>query len=1234
MKKFIFLFILFGTSLLFPQWTKQGTLNGNITDVEVINWDGASGLIYVSTSGSGIFKSNDGINWEEANGFGDYVLPDFNVKAIARIPSYDNYLVAACSSGVWITYDKGDKWQDFNSGLFSTNISPIPRDIAVSYYSGNYYFYLATYGAGVFRKVGSTGSWVPFNDGELEANNDYYCISIGAQGDKALVGTRRVSNVSTSGHLYTLSGDNTWYRVYNYTFPQNVSIPAISYRFPDFAFVSVGYNPTSGEYEGIWFSTDAINFNKLANSGMPKDQPFLSLDYGKDGSTYSIVGGTTKRLYKIPSPSSTDPYQFVPFTGAVTGVGVGKICDVFFGGPGKGPYITDICNITEKPTPIRDGIKDLQISDIAVSSQFDVSDYGVFAASRISGLYKNQEVFSSESDNRGYFTRMIGNPDNLGMPDVICVATSPNYKENGKINLHELDVFAGTNGEGILKSTDGGRSWYYSNGSGTTTLPEGAIITDIKLSPNYQTDGTIFASVYGYGVYKSTDYGANWTLTANMTNKNVLSIALDPNYPSLDYIYAGCRSASNGTLPTFFVYNAGEWVAKTSYYGTINSVTAGKTEDTPHIYIGTALDGILITPNRGNSFSSFNNGLYSANNFVFKVLVPLSYYYEYGTKDNRFLISAIRPNNTSGDGGFYWYSFLDNRWYPFNSNLPDQRIISLGIAPNFTYKGHIFCGHINQSIYTAYIHKDSGPQNGWTPAEGFFTTPKRINGIAVDPSDSNIVIAATDDMGVFISFDKGETFRPWSKGLTYTASSNTYVVQKTLSIDITDKWSGLYPDLRTAILGTSGQGIYYVDFDHTNSSIFYYPQWYKATMTPSTTGNINEIRYTSVTEDIRASDSVYGDYHSANIGASWALTTGSPSVGLTNMSFASSVDLKRGLNQFIWGCSSGKSLSLRSGICTNNGKAWYFDPTPDQWYQCSTTGLDTCEDFRAILKLSSGAILMGSKDIGGTSTSWAGMYRSDDNCSSWEVSNEGLPANPKVYELQQLSNGDILAGLDGITGGVFLSDASSNGYAWVKVNSGFSPSVPGSVELSSDGSTIYSGMSEDGIYASGTVINYTGVPTAYFTSPPEGCINTNINFDDYSAGRVTSWYWNFGDSTYSSERNPVHPYSSTGIKNVSLQVSNGYNTDTYSRSIEIKPELEVEIRVVKNGSDVLISWNDLSDETGYGLYLSNSPSSGIYYSSLPQDATGILFPSGYTYARIQAVSTSYVCGDGPVGGSW
>lgn len=48
---------------------------------------------------------------------------------------------------------------------------------------------------------------------------------------------------------------------------------------------------------------------------------------------------------------------------------------------------------------------------------------------------------------------------------------------------------------------------------------------------------------------------------------------------------------------------------------------------------------------------------------------------------------------------------------------------------------------------------------------------------------------------------------------------------------------------------------------------------------------------------------------------------------------------------------------------------------------------------------------------------------------------------------------------------------------------------------------------------------------------------------DYSIG-PTTWYWDFGDGTTSTEEHPVHEYSSIGVFSVSLIVSNNIGSDT------------------------------------------------------------------------------------------
>ena len=54
----------------------------------------------------------------------------------------------------------------------------------------------------------------------------------------------------------------------------------------------------------------------------------------------------------------------------------------------------------------------------------------------------------------------------------------------------------------------------------------------------------------------------------------------------------------------------------------------------------------------------------------------------------------------------------------------------------------------------------------------------------------------------------------------------------------------------------------------------------------------------------------------------------------------------------------------------------------------------------------------------------------------------------------------------------------------------------------------------------------------------------SVQFNDTSSNNPTSWLWNFGDGSTSTEQNPVHPYSKAGTYNVSLAVTNSYGTDS------------------------------------------------------------------------------------------
>ena len=81
-----------------------------------------------------------------------------------------------------------------------------------------------------------------------------------------------------------------------------------------------------------------------------------------------------------------------------------------------------------------------------------------------------------------------------------------------------------------------------------------------------------------------------------------------------------------------------------------------------------------------------------------------------------------------------------------------------------------------------------------------------------------------------------------------------------------------------------------------------------------------------------------------------------------------------------------------------------------------------------------------------------------------------------------------------------------------------------------------------------TKTNYITVSTppvvAFTANPTSGCSPLTVNFADQSTCNPTSWYWDFGDGSSSTQQNPSHTYNSTGNFTVTLTVSNACGSDS------------------------------------------------------------------------------------------
>lgn len=87
--------------------------------------------------------------------------------------------------------------------------------------------------------------------------------------------------------------------------------------------------------------------------------------------------------------------------------------------------------------------------------------------------------------------------------------------------------------------------------------------------------------------------------------------------------------------------------------------------------------------------------------------------------------------------------------------------------------------------------------------------------------------------------------------------------------------------------------------------------------------------------------------------------------------------------------------------------------------------------------------------------------------------------------------------------------------------------------------------------------SYAGIPAPLANFEADaltGRAPLTVNFTDQSTESITSWQWDFGDGTISTEQNPSHTYTDPGTYTVSLTATGpgGSDTETKTDYIEVR----------------------------------------------------------------------------------
>ncbi len=162
---------------------------------------------------------------------------------------------------------------------------------------------------------------------------------------------------------------------------------------------------------------------------------------------------------------------------------------------------------------------------------------------------------------------------------------------------------------------------------------------------------------------------------------------------------------------------------------------------------------------------------------------------------------------------------------------------------------------------------------------------------------------------------------------------------------------------------------------------------------------------------------------------------------------------------------------------------------------------------------------------------------------------------------------------------VMKTDVDGN-VIWTRIMGGADSEWASSICKTAEGDLVIAGHTYS--YGAGNsdvwLIKISGILPQFEADPVSGHAPVEVAFSDQSSGNIVSWQWDFdNDGTIDSEeQNPTWTYSTAGYYTVSLQVSNGSNSQTMVREDYIR---------IFNGQSAL----EFDEQNGYA-HIYSSPS--------------------------------------------
>ncbi len=382
--------------------------------------------------------------------------------------------------------------------------------------------------------------------------------------------------------------------------------------------------------------------------------------------------------------------------------------------------------------------------------------------------------------------------ENYGSYSLGCIVMDPSnsnvvWAGTGE-NNHQRSV---AYGDGIYKTTDGGKSWK------NMGLKESRHIGMIAIDP--RNTNNVFAAAEGSlwgpggdrGLFKTTDGGKTWRKTLNISeNTGVNNVILDPRNPDVMYAtteqrrrHVWTKIGGGPESAVYKSYDAGETWEKIMTglpnvdIGGMGIAISPVNPDVLYIILEAAekQSGFYRSTNRGATWERMSDHAESGQyyneiycdpkdvNKVFSVETISQFTLDAGrtwkrvgndkrhVDDHALWINPVNTDNymIGGDGGVY-VTYDGAKTFEFKANLPVTQFYRVNVDNTFPFY-HVYggtqdnnsLGGPSQNIYSAGVaNSDWYVTNG---GDGFWT--------AADPKDPNIVYAEAQ-YGNMVRYDK------------------------------------------------------------------------------------------------------------------------------------------------------------------------------------------------------------------------------------------------------------------------------------------------------------------------------------------------------------------------------------------------------------------------------------------------------------------------------------------------